>query len=1422
MEKRIDTSAGLSLETLAVIGKRWQSVDANRALGGIRSASGFQYQFDFLLSVVCEAFTKEIEAGGMPNPEQSISSELLSDILQADSDAGHAYVIQVKRTTRAGQLRSAFDEFATVARFVHTDFPDYLASLRFRVATQTCVVRDADSLIRKWLGRVSGFPKPVRDALATISVEEVPDPTDTVAAFLVNRHACAEPYDKLSLLRGIIIGDAANPSQALSKVWTQLAAIRANAGVSSAPAYWVGQSDVAPESVAPGEVLVGRKPRFTDLRRGSFAYRPQYETLASQFLDFVERVAGEVSKQPVFWIEGRSGTGKSIALIHLLSHVRQTQDVDVMYLQGASGLPEALEAALKGTKGGRQVVVGVDDPYAPGETGLEAWDRTLAVTSFLQDTGEYSSYPIIICCGPTEQRTRLQSKFLEEASVEPWALPNAATEDMESLRGWYAARTGRLAPEIEGENILLVQLFFEWRMQQKMPEFATRLRERLKALGPKAFDVVARALSANRLYLDYPTRGLADLHLTPEEIDSLKILLRQHHMEPSFAEGEHVRISHPHLANAIYDVWFPGDGSAEETRAAHLTGLLSSYVDSETQPAEQMAPIWGLCHNLRSSDASAVRSRLTEGELRRALCDAYEQVVQRNRPETDILAILPAWVELSALLRSLRLTPAPAVKAMGLLHDCRKPCRGMRLVCHKLLESQEALGITSDVTGSLTAVLRRFPDWHEWPYVAGDLLRRTPGSDETLKLCSAWLRTQKRATHSMAQLLTDLLMVRPGNRHVVSLVLASPCMRSRYEARLVTAACRHSPRAASELFDAWMRAHSQERSAARTLGAGVLAGLPGAVCAAEQWCERWYREENATWVLEPLLDLGPDQEAYRKWSLAWLSEHRGASASYLLERLLVQSGTDRETLGAAFAWLERESPELPHWLPVWLTASRQAGASSTLVHIGVDGLRDAPTTTRRWAPAWRRLWQLSHGDPSLIDLAVEKLSTVQALQNNRAWLRAWFSVFRSTSADRRVTDLGIQWLNARLTTRRWAMTWTAIADARGEDAEVIDCAIRWLAHNTRTWRVWAAVWLRCHKSTTNPDHRDRLAAAGTEWLPNVPPEEIPSWSIIWQKVAKEAGITKDIADAATRWLEIRENWMRGDWEKDWSLLWKHDHTPALRDLALAWLDAGIDRFGAWPTVWRLVWAENASVDLSNLALQWLRDPGHFKHGSWVRILRDIAEKQTAPADIAAIGLPWLKNTPSYSNWWGNVWITTAGCVKPLSEDLIKLGNTWLTRSPPSSNSWGKVASILVSDGVLHSSVPERLFGFLEENPKAHQWGSLWRTLCSMPDAVAPIQLGRRWLSAALRRQLGNSTWHMVWQDLMEEHSDAPDERLQELAMQWLSVAPAKVTPWPNVWIQLWELRASPELRKLGERWLNKGFDGNPTYDRVVAALRERE
>ena len=95
--------------------------------------------------------------------------------------------------------------------------------------------------------------------------------------------------------------------------------------IPKSPIYIWRDIDRPPSQITSGKVLTGEQPLPSNLRDGYFAPRPDvYNDLAEKFFQWWRdyHQAGDCSlRLPIFWISGRSGSGKSVALLHLLAHI---------------------------------------------------------------------------------------------------------------------------------------------------------------------------------------------------------------------------------------------------------------------------------------------------------------------------------------------------------------------------------------------------------------------------------------------------------------------------------------------------------------------------------------------------------------------------------------------------------------------------------------------------------------------------------------------------------------------------------------------------------------------------------------------------------------------------------------------------------------------------------------------------------------------------------------------------------------------------------------------------------------------------------------------------------------------------------------------------------------------------------------------
>src|SRR5205807_2437093 len=98
--------------------------------------------------------------------------------------------------------------------------------------------------------------------------------------------------------------------------------------------FWTDQ-DRAPDSLSSGPVLIGQRPTVRHLRDGYFVNRDHiYGRLVTQIEAwFASPVERSIPKIRMFWIGGRSGTGKTVALLHILARLYERANGTVIWLE---------------------------------------------------------------------------------------------------------------------------------------------------------------------------------------------------------------------------------------------------------------------------------------------------------------------------------------------------------------------------------------------------------------------------------------------------------------------------------------------------------------------------------------------------------------------------------------------------------------------------------------------------------------------------------------------------------------------------------------------------------------------------------------------------------------------------------------------------------------------------------------------------------------------------------------------------------------------------------------------------------------------------------------------------------------------------------------------------------------------------------
>lgn len=921
----------------------WADLDRLRRLwaarpegrGGAAALAGFSFQLASALVALARAGT------GARHP--TVFVEALSDIVSAEG--GYLVITQTKLTLDSTPLRKALNELWEINALASLETPDLALYLRYSVLTSNKALKDVEAALARWQPENAVDAESVEAFRARVSVRVDADPRQTLATHLVNAFGDPDPFGRAEKWLGRLLSEPTPQGfeESCRSIMTDLAALEMAARERTHRFHIWETSDCPPSEpqfeADPGKAtLVGQTPHRKYLAEGRFARRWFYGTLLEKAEEWLahDKLRND-GRLPVFWISGRSGTGKSVALLHLLAdlHREDKQQVIIWLDQQADRLAEAVPWARPFFAESREVIFASDDPYTPEryQRVAAAIDDALRELDSIVVAYPNAPRPALIFCGPTEQSQFFEDNLTDRVLIETFPLPAESQHDIDELREWYVRRTGRTdLPVGDAGNILIVQLFFEWATGQPIKEFAQRFRQRLEGMmrsdaSRTIFSVVAEILALNRLYALFPAQSIDEELERDPDLGSAFDRLKDQDRHLSFdAEKDGYRLTHPHLANAIYTTWF-GREDDRRYRKAHLRTGIDAALKNGGTPAQRFAPLWAVARlmsgRVRGGPETAQRLALIEPELRELLIVLYAgQFTTSPSP----LVELPVWTDLDPQL-GLHLEPPPIRLLASAVRGAAEDAAGLRLSCHKLLEHKD---LHPEGASIVAGILNKYRTWFEWQPVAADYLAAVgvAGIEPSLRECVAreWRRSTTRT-------------------------LVGTCIR-----------------------------HA-DRSAARNT---VLSWLEAAPVREPAWPGMFTDFVDAFEFCETSRKLG--------WHfLSTLPDH--SSWSHVWERLYAHSIADRPELTAiARRWLASARPDISGWDRVWEKLWNSSGkADDDLRARGRKWLDEAPAEHGSWGHAWRELWHCHRGEAEMgavvLSKAVDWLQTKDLI--NPVWPVGW-------------------------------------------------------------------------------------------------------------------------------------------------------------------------------------------------------------------------------------------------------------------------------------------------------------------------------------------------------------------------------------------------------------------------------------------------
>ncbi len=1370
-----------------------------------RSAS---IDFDFHLhSALGQAIAAWLRQPGSRAP----FTEVLSDIDFTD-ETRRPLVIQTNLTGRGDSVRTALEDLWAVAQTAASLRADSAADLRFEIRCRQRSLRTVRSAMDRWQPTNGGDAGELTEFRARLRLTTDPSPRSKIREMLALEPLLRvrDPLgwiDRWTERLASFVAEGGSPAELADELFSDLVALRLRAPKDRLSQGIVVLTDkfVSPSVITHGDYLAGDQPKPSHVADGFFADRawqvdPAVEKLEI-WLDSIESTEADIGRKlPVYWFEGRSGCGKSVLMLQALAKIRQTNRGMMLWLgNDVEELPEAVSFTLANAEPGDRAIIVIDDGFSPAAQARSGEHWRSAIRALNTARNEGRQLPVIVSCGPTEQRTAFRLEFLDDVEVTFRVIDERLDADhAHELERWFTARTNLTPPaHLSSSNVLMVQRFFQYGTGASLESFARRFKARLEGMeeSSRVPAFIAKLLAVNRLYVGMPAASRRAL--TDAERDVLTQLTKgdKHITVSTDSSRGGVWLAHPHLADALFQGWF-GEGDAHKAAGALRDAIIECGLVGESS-AERTAPLTALKLAVSRAHTAAVQGRLDPTLLPEAIADAYRSLAHST---TGIgIEDLPAWIRLEQAMPGIVLTPTPWALGSAAIKDLSLAPETWQLTAHALLDTLRPADPDADEL--LEALRRRIRADDESSYGAGAVAARVASftcSREDLDALACWLEDPQHWTHSgwavayraldsltqsdsaariaLAWLQSETTLANPGWGYVLDQKLSRVSGRARE--RVLEAAAAWLVRPDSAANPAWGRV-------AQTLLRETRGGLLAKV---ERSCLVWLSDESScrttTWhhLFRRRLDQVPPSARRERSQLITLGKQWLQSRDSFSPGWPIVFDALYSTLGAA----ERE--ELLGAIADWVFDEAHFSESSWInVCTGLMQHLDAREHARLATLATTWVREPMHQFLGHWDRPLERL----------------IKVVDSTERDELVA-IGMQWLR------------------------------EWIGQDDPRWGSVAQILIR---ATDGMDQTDLLALA-KEWLDSEAAQEDPRWPIVATKVIERTPGAQQafVFEMAGRWLASSAHRSGRGWTQLLELLVDADLDRRILGTSATDRLVGRGRFqdiDDWGDLYALVMRSDLVIDRHQLiqsGLEFLRTrplDDRIDRSQVVGGLLSVLDGRER-ADLVRLELLWLWNR---DNWrlpsWNRVFQEVMDAVPEQKGELRQLGLQWL-KNIPGNAGWGWVLDRVhpLTKGQEREQLAAFLWAWFADpvNRDGPAFSKALESAVAMSDtealgAVDIYALGLGWL--ALERNFVGRRWSFVFRALGKEHS----AELVAAAVTWLSDSRSRADiGWAYVLVAAADLadhERLAELHRLAETWLADPMNwGDQSWGHVAGRVSE--
>lgn len=1391
----------------------WSEKFSSRARGGRIAISGFRYQFfSFLYSLVFEWLSYSPEERS--NIERFLTEmEALSDIITV-TKGGLIIATQSKITLRSSSLYDALDEFKTIHETAEEVCPLLIDSIRYKVLCSKIEIKEINNAFMNWKAKQQSLNKS-KTFVDSIEIVSESAPDNCLLALLANNFKCSEPLKTVYKWIGLIV-DGIHSHETMSlvgkNIWDDLSTLWRGGNDVKESIYVWQDTDFPPDSVRSGPVLIGQRPNVSHLRKGYFSPRTNiYKTLEDSLMSLIESLDySTTDKVPIYWIGGRSGSGKSVALLHLLSNLNEKGHGPIIWVgHQTSLLCPAMRFALESELDKGTPIIGVDDPYVVGAENnvSQHWEDVFALLHLYRQKDNYKRLPIFVACGPTEQAYLFKDDYCEYLEFNIKELPQESKEENDLLRVWYHQRTGNEPPIIEDRNTLMVQLFFQWDRHEPILEFAKRLKDRLIQGDPTKgiYHLVSKILSLNRLYIGYAPEAVRN-NLTLGQKDLLEWLEIDLHLGERETKGMNgYWLLHAHLANALYLNWF------ENRPASFIEHIKAGIIDSIAfgiSAGEKSAPLWAISRVFRQTKKDELLQRLDENTAIMIVKDIYKAISTDNKIIT--ISMLPVWVEIYSLKPELQLFPSPIEIAIEAINPSNTGETGLRLVCHKVMQYYNTYDISTQqkINNAIVEMLANTQQWIEWSHLTKNALIVL--KDERL-IPMVTKAISSNLNNPTAELLYLSLKKWPENEclrnFAINTIFSAPC--TYFWIEVANELIINSNQVLHSNIINWFGVHKDNKYICFALKEALRKHYIYVRDIAMNWSNLWYFLDYASFILEPLLQFEGDNEQVIDWCRTWLVTTDG-DKSFMLQKLLNKKNVSPDIIQAAVDWLNNVNPENPSWIFVW----------QALYKIEIDG------------PSYGLgLTWLQQNDST-----------------NNAWPYIWSYLFKTHSNDAILIELGIQWIRQKdLSHLLWGKMYQKLLKAQPKNIDLITIGKKWLEQEDISYNAWPYIWQNLYSSTS--DNSDFIAH-GKHWLRSTNSNH-PAWVYVWNAIIKDKSNDLEMFDLGVEWIEKIET-SHWQWRNVWNILIHiASENSSLLDFAEKWLKSVDYNTVGWYHVWKRLYKSKLTdkKNLLEIGRIWLTKVNQTNSG-WVDIWDSVYKSDSDNIRMFNLGVNFLRNINMETGVWSNTWLLLIK-AKPQDEFLFTVGNkfikeinsrngSWcnvwlsLTKVRPRDNNLFRIGMKYVSATDLKNSswqyIWMRLFDLNPKNTDSFSMGVKWLQLFTNINGAWPevflrlmeadsgnvhlLNLGELWLEKV---PLDHSLWSGVWLSVLRSKTN--NEKMLKFGVVWLKQTIMTARNWPSVWVILTSFYPNDNyLLNIGLDWISENSDEHPCWGAIHEIL----